>query len=152
VVNPDIIRHRASTVCRWDNRLLTVRATDPVSGRDYLFLPGGGIEPGESPAQAAVRETLEETGHAVRLIGQPIIAEYSFDWTAKCYRCHTHFFAAELVDPGSPPREILRDDPSLHGTEWIDVQRIEEVFAYHAVIGDAVRKLVGKDPGPPGRR
>lgn len=30
--------------------------------------PGGHIEPGESPAQAAVRETLEETGYRVRLL------------------------------------------------------------------------------------
>lgn len=37
--------------------------------------PAGGIEAGESPEQAAVRETLEETGlevKAVRLLGQRV--------------------------------------------------------------------------------
>jgi 8-oxo-dGTP pyrophosphatase MutT (NUDIX family) len=32
-------------------------------------MPGGAIDPGEAPAAAAVRETMEETGLQVRLIG-----------------------------------------------------------------------------------
>lgn len=35
-------------------------------GRLLLSLPGGRAEPGETPADTAVRETLEETGHGVR--------------------------------------------------------------------------------------
>jgi 8-oxo-dGTP pyrophosphatase MutT (NUDIX family) len=42
-------------------RLLMVR----VRGRDCWELPGGRIEPGETPRQAAVRELREETGQDV---------------------------------------------------------------------------------------
>lgn len=39
------------------------------SGEVYWTLPGGGIELGESPEEACVREVFEETGHDCRLTG-----------------------------------------------------------------------------------
>lgn len=38
-------------------------------------LPGGGIDEGETPAEAAVREALEETGATVQIVRQ--VAEYT---------------------------------------------------------------------------
>jgi ADP-ribose pyrophosphatase YjhB (NUDIX family) len=48
-----------------DSRVLLARH---VEG-DVWLLPGGSIEPGEVPADAAIREMREETGLAVRLTG-----------------------------------------------------------------------------------
>lgn len=36
-----------------------------------MMIPGGHVEPEESPAEAAVREVAEETGLAVTLVGPP---------------------------------------------------------------------------------
>jgi 8-oxo-dGTP diphosphatase len=44
-----------------DRRVLTVRAVDS----DAFYLPGGKPEPGETDAEAAAREVLEEVGLAV---------------------------------------------------------------------------------------
>jgi 8-oxo-dGTP diphosphatase len=52
-------------VLREGRVLLMLRAELPV-----WCLPGGHIEPGETPEQAAVREAAEETGLQVRLIGR----------------------------------------------------------------------------------
>jgi 8-oxo-dGTP diphosphatase len=41
-----------------DGHLLTVRST----GKDRFFMPGGKVEPGETDAQALVREIREELG------------------------------------------------------------------------------------------
>jgi ADP-ribose pyrophosphatase len=42
--------------------LLMVRVPRPVAGADLLEFPAGGVDPGESPVQAARRELGEETG------------------------------------------------------------------------------------------
>ena len=51
-------------------RLLLIRRGHEPS-RGLWSLPGGRIEPGESPAQAVEREVLEETGLVVRA-GRPV--------------------------------------------------------------------------------
>lgn len=46
-----------------DGRVLLLHGTDPAApGVEWWITPGGGIEPGESPAEAARRELAEETG------------------------------------------------------------------------------------------
>jgi len=48
------------------DRILMVQHRD----EDGLFwiLPGGGVEPGETPAEAAVREVWEEAGARCRIV------------------------------------------------------------------------------------
>ena len=54
---------------------------DPVSGVTAFFPPGGGVEPGESPAETARRETLEEAGLRVRVDpAAELVVTYPFRW------------------------------------------------------------------------
>jgi 8-oxo-dGTP diphosphatase len=67
--------------------LLVKRRDIPV-----WVLPGGGIEKGESPEDAALRETLEETGFQARIKRK--IAEYE---SVNSFTQPTHFFECEVV-------------------------------------------------------
>ena len=53
-------RRRGAAVVLSGDRVLLIRY--PPAVRDGYFIPGGSVEPGETPAVAAVRELKEETG------------------------------------------------------------------------------------------
>lgn len=46
-----------------DNKVILVRQYRHAAGEEMLEIPGGVIEEGETPAEAARRELLEETGY-----------------------------------------------------------------------------------------
>lgn len=88
-----------ATVVVRDGRLLLVE--EAIDGRQVLNQPAGHLEPDESLAAAAERETLEETGWTVRL--SAFIGTYQ--WTAPDGTPFLRFaYAAEPVshDPDRP--------------------------------------------------
>jgi len=88
-----------ATVVVREGRLLLVE--EAIDGRAVLNQPAGHLEPGESLAAAAVRETLEESGWTVRLTA--FIGTYQ--WTAPDGTPFLRFaYAAEPIshDPARP--------------------------------------------------
>ena len=60
------MRKRACGVLLKEGSVLLVRHVH--DGHDYWTLPGGGVEEGEAPEDAAVREVEEETGIRARVV------------------------------------------------------------------------------------
>ena len=81
-------------------RVLLLHGFDPARPDEpYWFTIGGGAEPGESLAQAAARELLEETGISARAdeLGQPVwheVTDFSYDGIS--YRQEQDFFALRI--------------------------------------------------------
>jgi len=77
------------------DRYLLVRRSQTVLAPGKICFPGGGIEPGESPSQALVREFQEELGVTVRPV--------RFDWeNVTPWGVHLQWWIAELAPNQTP--------------------------------------------------
>jgi 8-oxo-dGTP pyrophosphatase MutT (NUDIX family) len=134
-------RLRASVVCVDKGDLLCVRLRDPVSRIARLFAPGGGVEPPETAAEAAARETHEETGLEVSVdTTTELTAHYRYRWAGVDIDCETHFFRAQLQSDRTSPA-LVRDADYNEGVVWLPLDRLAELD-FHAPIARAIRALL----------
>ncbi|WP_022867901.1 NUDIX hydrolase [Schaalia vaccimaxillae] len=99
-----------------DGDILLARGHDrDQPERHWWFTIGGGMEPGESPRQAAVRELFEETGIAISadsLIGPVLHRSAIFDFLSVTAKQDEWFFIG-----------YVRSQESLDDTGWTDLER-----------------------------
>jgi 8-oxo-dGTP diphosphatase len=100
-----------------DGRVLMVHERSLRHGREWWTLPGGGIEPGETPEQAVRREVLEEVGLVVEEALYLLDTPYPSGMTS--------VFSVTVAD-GEPVLGIAEDGPEAVGLVWV---RLPEVAA-----------------------
>src|SRR5215212_125475 len=98
---PTLIHQSGAIVVRLDTRepqvLLVTARRNP---RNWIF-PKGHIEKGESPGQAALRETREEAGVSARLIGPAGVLEYGFLGA----KARVEYFLVLFAREAGPPED-----------------------------------------------
>jgi 8-oxo-dGTP pyrophosphatase MutT (NUDIX family) len=88
-------------------RVLLLRSVDPKDGAVFWFPPGGGIEPGENAAAAAVREVWEETGlRDVRLDGEVWRRRHVFSWGDTVHDQSERWFLARVNHFDALPQNL----------------------------------------------
>jgi 8-oxo-dGTP diphosphatase len=89
----------AVAVVEHAGRFLVGQRPEGVPLAGLWEFPGGKVQPGETPQQAAVRECLEETGLVVEVTGQYEPVDYQYEHG----RLHLCFFACRPRDPSADP-------------------------------------------------
>ena len=132
-------RTAARVVVTDGKSVLMLADTDPgIAGSRWWSTPGGGIDPGESPLQAAVRELAEETGRHVfedELIGPVAVRDVVHGYSDQILGQREWFFVLftepfELDITGHTESEKL----TLDGHAWLPLAELD----------------VQRDPGWPG--
>lgn len=131
-------------------RVLLVRGSDPRRpGSRYWFTIGGGLDPGESVVQAAVRELYEETGLRVEPgdLGEPVRYEVvDFPYDGLWYRQRQAYFVLRVPAWEVPVDELSPDEQHfIHEHRWWSADEIATTVeqVYPLDLADMLRRILG---------
>lgn len=121
------IRLQARTIVtnNSNDKILLVR--NP--GKDFWYIPGGGLEEGEDIKTCAIREMKEETGLNIDL-GKLMYAQELHD--EKTGTIHSEFIFLAKLKPGELFDELYKDeDPDgIAEAKWFSKDDLKNVIAY----------------------
>jgi len=129
---PDKIHLTVATVIESDNSFLMVKETR--YGKQVINQPAGHVEPGEDILQAAVRETLEETGWEVSISGFLGISTHYASQNGVTYYRMT--FVAETITH----HEDYMIDKDIDCALWMSFDEI--IAAKHQLRSDMVLSCI----------
>jgi 8-oxo-dGTP pyrophosphatase MutT (NUDIX family) len=136
----------------------------PGEGAKYLLIrdsyhnwgfPKGHLEGNESPAEAALRETAEETGLGRLVLQGPIrVIDWHFRFRGRHIHKYCHFFLFESPE-GEPCPQV---DEGITACQWRPLGEALEILSYDNArgvlkrAGEMVRTLVAIGAGREGER
>jgi 8-oxo-dGTP pyrophosphatase MutT (NUDIX family) len=111
-------------------RVLLMHWRDTTSGQTLWEPPGGGIDPGEKPFEAARRELTEETG----LPGDAVLNRWvpvrrEFHWLGTHYAKTERFYLAgfESTPEVDPKAFTLEETTTYLGFDWFSPAEMAEL-------------------------
>jgi len=128
--NPKKIRTLALAIIRDSrNGILVELSTDSVKRKSFYRPLGGGIEFGETGAQACVREFLEEIGKRVEVISQIGVFENLFEYEGRLGHEIILLYHAKFLNTADEHFEALDVNENGRSTSkavWINLEEIKQ--------------------------
>ena len=94
------------------------------NGKAYATLPGGGIEEGETPAEACAREVLEEVNLVVE-VGPEVLVLENLNNLEHYFL--TRYVSGEMRLGDGPEGTIRQSEQNHYEPAWINLDRLEAV-------------------------
>ena len=131
-------RHTARGIVMHDGKLLLMERWRP--GMHYFSIPGGGIEPNETPEQCVEREILEETGVQVT-VGRQVLEMHDGDVVHKIFLCV--YVSGEPHLPDDSPEALLNDPDNRFAPRWVDIADVPGLpFTYWEPLREPLNKAL----------
>ena len=109
---PGLVRSAGGVVLR-QQEVLLIRVSD-ARGRPIWSFPKGRLDAGETPAEAALREVLEETGWRCRIEAALSTSEYWFQREGRRFRKTVVWFKMMPIERAGVP------DGEVEDVQWVD--------------------------------
>ncbi len=123
-----------------DGRLLLTQLAGYTGAAGRWNLPGGGLDPGESPTDGVVREVAEETGQVVDEVR--LVDVMTQHWVGRSPRGLEDYHAVRLLHTArctEPTRPVVHDvGGSTSDARWVPLDDLGSV-AVVASVGAALR-------------
>jgi len=112
-----------------EGRLLLTQLAPRTGAAGRWNLPGGGIDPGESPVDAVVREVAEETGQVVDTVR--LVDVMTQHWVGRSARGLEDYHAVRLLHTArcaEPTRPVVHDvGGSTSDARWVPLDDLSSV-------------------------
>ena len=131
-IDPNIDKNVAGIAITWNDMILLVHPTNASWQNSALGIPKGGIEKGEDPLDAAIREVKEETGITVdptKLDLEPLVANhYKKDGSVKSQLIYFTMNILDLSEIGLDTPRVPKDQLQLEEVDWAGFVKIEDAY------------------------
>ncbi|GMV49731.1 MAG: putative mutator protein MutT4 [Nitrospirae bacterium] len=133
---PTVVRSAGGIVLRGQEVLL-IRVSDQ-KGRPIWSFPKGRLDAGETPAQAALREVLEETGWRCRIDVELCRTEYWFQRVGRRFRKTVVWFKMTPLEQAGQP------DGEVEEVQWVEHQEAIKRLRYPSDVTLLLEVIAGK--------